>query len=112
MWGLSPYIGIIPIFRLRPYCQCMYILLIYVHELLTLLNKLHEFIKCDTFVIISGLDEVKLSQDEYSLQHIKAFGINNQLISDPWNPHVVFFIGGDWHIFRLIIHMVMYLKIK
>ena len=61
----------------------------------------------DTVILIFlGLDEVKLTEDQYSLQHIKAFGLNNHLITDPWNPHIVFFLDANWQLQKLTVHLV------
>ena len=57
-------------------------------------------------LLFVGLDEVKLSEDQYSLQHIKAFGLHNHLIADPWNPHIVFFVDANWCVQKVTVHMV------
>ncbi|XP_070575925.1 nudC domain-containing protein 1-like [Ptychodera flava] len=46
----------------------------------------------------SGVDEVKLHENQYSLQHVKAFGIRNYLVTDQWNPHCVFYVDDQWKV--------------
>ncbi|XP_038068788.1 nudC domain-containing protein 1-like isoform X2 [Patiria miniata] len=51
-----------------------------------------------------GIDEVKLRSDQYTLQHVKAFGIHNHLVHDQWNPNCVFYIDKRW---RVVQHRVV-----
>ncbi|ELU10197.1 hypothetical protein CAPTEDRAFT_201699 [Capitella teleta] len=41
---------------------------------------------------------LKLSERQYSLQHVKAFGLHNHLILDPWNKNCVFYVDSQWKI--------------
>ncbi|XP_041455134.1 nudC domain-containing protein 1-like isoform X1 [Lytechinus variegatus] len=52
----------------------------------------------------SGVDEVKLRNEEYTLQHMQAFGLTNYLSGDLWNPNCVYFIDTDW---RLMQHRIV-----
>ncbi|XP_077982783.1 nudC domain-containing protein 1-like [Glandiceps talaboti] len=46
----------------------------------------------------TGIDEVKLQDNQYSLQHVKAFGVHNYLVLDKWNPNCVFYVDDEWKI--------------
>ena len=43
-------------------------------------------------------DICKLTEDQYSYQHLKAFGTHNHLISDPWNQHLVYVVDSNWSV--------------
>ena len=49
-----------------------------------------------TYIIayLTGVDSVKLRDDEYTLQHVKAFGITNHLVLDQWNPENVVYVDN------------------
>ena len=42
-----------------------------------------------------------VSNDFYSYQHLKAFGIHNHLFADPWNKDSVWFVDEKWHISKV-----------
>nr|XP_002736164.1 PREDICTED: nudC domain-containing protein 1-like [Saccoglossus kowalevskii] len=49
----------------------------------------------------SGVDEVKLQENQYSLQHVRAFGVHNYLLLDQWNPNSVFYVDDQWKVMQL-----------
>ena len=51
--------------------------------------------------IISGLDEVQLTDDQYSFQHIKAFGLHNYLTLDIFQNNVVYYIDNSWKVVQV-----------
>ncbi|XP_071785195.1 nudC domain-containing protein 1-like [Asterias amurensis] len=50
--------------------------------------------------VISGIDEVKLRGDQYTLQHVKAFGIHNHLILDQWHNNCVYYVNQQWKVIQ------------
>ncbi|XP_022082345.1 nudC domain-containing protein 1-like [Acanthaster planci] len=50
--------------------------------------------------VVCGIDEVKLRNDQYTLQHVKAFGIHNHLVHDQWNPNCVYYIDQEWKVIQ------------
>ncbi|KAI8504358.1 NudC domain-containing protein 1 [Branchiostoma belcheri] len=42
----------------------------------------------------TGIDDVKLNEEEYTYQHIRAFGIHNHLTLDQWNPDSVYYVDN------------------
>ncbi|XP_013381383.1 nudC domain-containing protein 1 isoform X2 [Lingula anatina] len=50
----------------------------------------------------TDLDEVKLTSGQYSLQHLKAFGIHNHLFQDPWATNTVYFVNSRWDIVKFV----------
>lgn len=50
------------------------------------------------FSLNSSIDEVKLRDDEYTFQHMQAFGLTNYLIGDLWNPNCVYYVDSDWKV--------------
>ncbi|XP_071957823.1 nudC domain-containing protein 1-like isoform X2 [Antedon mediterranea] len=51
--------------------------------------------------IESGIDSVRLRDDQYSYQHVKAFGLHNHLFLDIFNTNNVYYIDEKWHVRRL-----------
>ncbi|XP_064640690.1 nudC domain-containing protein 1-like [Lineus longissimus] len=52
-----------------------------------------------------GPDHVKLRDDQYSFQHVKAFGSTNHLLLDPWNQNTVYYVCHDWNIMKTTVEM-------
>jgi hypothetical protein len=53
----------------------------------------------------SGLDVVKLPDNLYSYQHLKAFGIYNHVHLDPWHTNAVYFIDEQWRIMKAVLQV-------
>ncbi|XP_033096259.1 nudC domain-containing protein 1-like [Anneissia japonica] len=49
----------------------------------------------------SGIDSVRLRDDQYSYQHVKAFGLHNHLFLDVWHMNSVYYVDEKWHVRRL-----------
>ena len=49
---------------------------------------------------LTGIDEVKLRGDQYTLQHVKAFGIHNHLILDQWHNNCVYYVNQQWKVIQ------------
>eukprot|EP00057_Strongylocentrotus_purpuratus_P012853 XP_011667327.1 PREDICTED: nudC domain-containing protein 1 isoform X2 [Strongylocentrotus purpuratus] len=54
-----------------------------------------------SLLIKSGVDEVKLRDDEYTFQHMQAFGLTNYLTGDLWNPNCVYYVDTEWRLLQL-----------
>ena len=50
------------------------------------------------FALLTDVDVAQLTDDQYSYQHLKAFGNHNHLYADPWNPYHVWFVDAGWHV--------------
>lgn len=49
-------------------------------------------------MMLQDVDAAALTDDQYSYQHLKAFGNHNHLFTDPWNPDCVWLVDADWHV--------------
>ncbi len=56
--------------------------------------------------MILGIDAVRLTDNQYSYQHVKAFGINNHLILDEWNTNTVYFVDTNWKVLKVAVQLV------
>lgn len=45
-----------------------------------------------------GPDQSSRTNDQYSLHHVQLFGMQNHLVSDPWERHSVYFVDLNWTI--------------
>ena len=57
-------------------------------------------------MFLSDVDQVKLTDDQYSYQHVKAFGIHNHLVHDPWNQDTVYFVDSTWSVYSFTVNLV------
>ncbi|CAH1779692.1 unnamed protein product [Owenia fusiformis] len=53
----------------------------------------------------SNLDETKLTTDQYSYQHIKAYGLHNHIYVDQHNTSTVYFVDDKWRVMRLCVQL-------
>ncbi|PIK58046.1 putative nudC domain-containing protein 1 isoform X2 [Apostichopus japonicus] len=51
----------------------------------------------------TGVDVVQLSEDQYSVHHVRIFGLTNHLVLDQWNPNTVYFIDQHWNVRELTV---------
>jgi hypothetical protein len=58
------------------------------------------------FSFHAGPAQVKLRDDQYSFQHVKAFGAANLLLLDPWNQNTVYYVSHDWNVMKTSVEMV------
>lgn len=49
----------------------------------------------------TGVDVVQLREDQYSVHHVRIFGLTNFLVLDKWNPDAVYFIDRHWNVREL-----------
>ena len=49
---------------------------------------------------------MRLRDDEYTLQHVRAFGIHNHLTPDPWNPDNVIYVDNTGSVMQLTVVLV------
>ena len=49
---------------------------------------------------------MKLRDDEYTLQHVKAFGITNHLTLDQWNPNNVLYVDDTGSVMKMRVVLV------
>lgn len=49
----------------------------------------------------TGVDVVELREDQYSVHHIRTFGLTNHLVLDAWNGDAVYFIDQHWNVREL-----------
>lgn len=54
----------------------------------------------------TGVDVVQLSEDQYSVHHVRIFGLTNHLVLDQWNPNTVYFIDQHWNVRELTVTIV------
>ena len=47
------------------------------------------------------------SDEQFSFQHVKTFGLHNHLIDDPWHPEYFFFVAEDQQVFRVHLHSLV-----
>ncbi|XP_046396299.1 nudC domain-containing protein 1 [Ischnura elegans] len=52
----------------------------------------------------SKVDHVLRSEEQYSLQHVKLFGLQNHLFYDPWSANDVYFVDEKWMIQRNVLN--------
>lgn len=52
------------------------------------------------------IDRVRLNQNQYSYQHLKAFATFNHLIADPFNSNVIFAIDKLWKVYKINVQLV------
>nr|CAG4648027.1 EOG090X08S2 [Moina brachiata]SVE93097.1 EOG090X08S2 [Moina brachiata] len=45
------------------------------------------------------VENLKPSEDQFSFQHVKTFGLHNHLSEDPWNSDLAYFVAKDLQIF-------------
>ncbi|KAJ8303567.1 hypothetical protein KUTeg_019963 [Tegillarca granosa] len=50
--------------------------------------------------INQGIEEITLSDEQYSYHHAKLFGADNHLVLDQWSPTDVYFIDKDWNVMK------------
>lgn len=55
---------------------------------------------------LSGVDVVELREDQYSVHHIRTFGLTNHLVLDAWNGDAVYFIDQHWNVRELKVTIV------
>ena len=55
---------------------------------------------------ISAVAEVKLRDDQYTLEHMHAFGMYNYLHCDPWYQDSVYYIDNLGRIMNLTVMLV------
>ena len=53
--------------------------------------------------LFAAVDDVTLTENQYSYQHVKSFGKHNHLVVDPWNPHLVFFVDDQWKVRKVTV---------
>ena len=67
---------------------------------------MEDFFFLDVYVYfpsISAVAEVKLRDDQYTLEHMHAFGMYNYLHCDPWYQDSVYYIDNLGRIMNLIL---------
>lgn len=47
------------------------------------------------------VENLKPSEDQFSFQHVKTFGLHNHLMEDPWNSKIAFFVGQNLQVYRI-----------
>lgn len=47
------------------------------------------------------------SDEQYSFQHMKIFGLHNHLVDDPWHPEFFYFVANDLQLFRGHLHSLV-----
>ncbi|GAB6032583.1 NudC domain-containing protein 1 [Chamberlinius hualienensis] len=47
------------------------------------------------------INEVKLKEEQYSLQHVKCFSLHNHLHGDPWEQNSVYYITDEFIVYQL-----------
>lgn len=45
------------------------------------------------------VESLKPSEDQFSFQHVKTFGLHNHLTEDPWHSDLAYFVAKDLQIF-------------
>lgn len=58
------------------------------------------------FVCLSAVAEVKLRDDQYTLEHMHAFGMYNYLHCDAWYQDSVYYIDNLGRIMNLTVMLV------
>ena len=80
------------------------------HQILKNLWTRNNFVfLCGLILFLSyntGVDSVKLRDDEYTLQHVKAFGITNHLMLDQWNPNNVLYVDNTGSVMKMRVVLV------
>lgn len=64
------------------------------------------FRKISIFFLISAVAEVKLRDDQYTLEHMHAFGMYNYLHCDSWYQDSVYYIDNLGRIMNLAVMLV------
>ena len=58
--------------------------------------------------VIPGVFELKLSDDQFSYQQVRAFSQINSLVQDPWNKNAVYWISSDLTIAGYVEEVFLY----
>lgn len=61
---------------------------------------------CVYFSYISAVAEVKLRDDQYTLEHMHAFGMYNYLHCDSWYQDSVYYVDNLGRIMNLTVMLV------
>ena len=59
-----------------------------------------------TGLFSSAVEEVRLKDSQYTLDHVRAFGMYNLLHLDPWYPDSVFFVDCKGRVLNLTVTLV------
>jgi len=57
-------------------------------------------------VFLSAVAEVKLKDSQYTLDHVRAFGMYNYLHIDPWYEDSVYFVDSKGRVLNLTVTLV------
>lgn len=55
---------------------------------------------------LSAVAEVKLKDSQYTLDHVRAFGMYNYLHIDPWYEDSVYFVDSKGRVLNLTVTLV------
>lgn len=61
---------------------------------------------CLIFLCTAAVEEVKLKDNQYTLEHVRAFGMYNYLHLDPWYEESVFFVDCKGRVLSLAVTLV------
>ncbi len=56
--------------------------------------------------LLSAVAEVKLKDSQYTLDHVRAFGMYNYLHIDPWYEDSVYFVDSKGRVLNLTVTLV------
>lgn len=60
------------------------------------------------FVCAVAVEEVKLKDNDYTLEHMRAFGMYNYLHLDPWYEDSVLFVDCKGRVLSLTVTLVSF----
>eukprot|EP00058_Branchiostoma_floridae_P026828 XP_002612319.1 hypothetical protein BRAFLDRAFT_80065 [Branchiostoma floridae] len=61
-----------------------------------------------TVSLSTGIHDVKLDEEEYTYQHIRAFGIHNHLALDQWNPDSVYYVDNKHTVQQIKVILIVF----
>ena len=67
------------------------------------------YVTCDiSFICFSAVEEVKLKDTHYTLEHMRAFGMYNYLHLDSWYDDSVLFVDCKGRVVSLTVTLVSF----
>lgn len=71
-------------------------------------SHFHTYIIFYFFICIVAVEEVKLKDTQYTLEHMRAFGMYNYLHLDPWYEDSVLFVDCKGRVLSLTVTLVSF----